>query len=121
MPCYRDLNTLYADAAALAVTYPALATWTDIGDSWEKTQPGGAPRYDLFALELTNRALPGEKPALILVSGTHSRDLAPVELNLRFAEYLLSDYGSDPDLTWLLDSAEVHIILSANPDGRAVV
>ncbi|MEL7645714.1 MAG: M14 family zinc carboxypeptidase [Anaerolineaceae bacterium] len=120
-PCYRDLNTLYADATALAVTYPALATWTDIGDSWEKTQPGGAPGYDLFALQLTNSALPGEKPALILVSGTHSRDLAPVELNLRFAEYLLSDYGSDPDLTWLLDSAEVHIILSANPDGRAVV
>ncbi|MEN6555623.1 MAG: M14 family zinc carboxypeptidase [Anaerolineaceae bacterium] len=120
-PCYRDLATLYADAAALASAYPALATWTDIGDSWEKTQPGGAPGYDLFALRLTNSTLPGEKPALILVSGTHARDLAPVELNLRFAEYLLAGYGSDQDLTWLLDSAEVHIILSANPDGRAVV
>lgn len=120
-PCYRDMNTLYADAAALAATYPALASWTDIGDSWEKTQPGGAPGYDLFALKLTNNALPGDKPALILISGTHSRDLAPVELNLRFAEYLLSGYGTDPNITWLLDLAEVHIILSANPDGRAVV
>lgn len=120
-PCYRDLNTLYTDASALAATYPTLVTWTDIGDSWEKTQPGGAPGYDLFALKLTNNALPGPKPALILVSGTHARDLAPVELNLRFAEYLLERYGSDPDLTWLLDSAEVHLILSANPDGRAVV
>lgn len=120
-PCYRNLNTLYTDAAALASAYPALATWIDIGDSWEKTQPGGAPGFDLFALKLTNNALPGPKPALILVSGTHARDLAPVELNLRFAEYLLERYGSDPDLTWLLDAAEVHLILSANPDGRAVV
>ncbi len=120
-PCYRDLTALYTDASALAATYPTLVTWTDIGDSWEKTQPGGAPGYDLFALKLTNNALPGPKPALILVSGTHARDLAPVELNLRFAEYLLERYGSDPDLTWLLDSAEVHLILSANPDGRAVV
>lgn len=120
-PCYRSLNTLYADAAALAAAYPALATWTDIGDSWEKTQSGGAAGYDLFALKLTNSALPGQKPALILVSGTHARDLAPVELNLRFAEYLLAGYGTDPELTWLLNQAEVHIILSANPDGRVAV
>lgn len=120
-PCYRDLTALYTDAAALASAYPTLVSWTDIGDSWEKTQPGGAPGYDLFALKLTNNALPGPKPALILVSGTHARDLAPVELSLRFAEHLLERYGSDPDLTWLLDAAEVHLILSANPDGRAVV
>ena len=120
-PCYRNLDTLYADAAALAAANPALATWTDFGDSWEKTQPDGAPGYDLFALKLTNSALPGEKPALILVSGTHARDLAPVELNLRFAESLLTGYGTDPTITWLMDLAEVHIILSANPDGRAEV
>lgn len=120
-PCYRSLNTLYADAAALANAYPTLARWTDIGDSWERAQSGGAAGYDLFALKLTNSALPGDKPALILVSGTHARDLAPVELNLRFAEYLLAGYGTDPEFTWLLDQAEVHIILSANPDGRAVV
>jgi len=35
-PCYRNLDTLYADAAALAAANPMLATWTDIGDSWEK-------------------------------------------------------------------------------------
>ncbi len=109
------------DAAALAATYPALASWTDIGDLGKDPLGGGAPGHDLFALKLTNNAWPGDKPALILISGTHSRDLAPVELNLRFAEYLLSGYGTDPNITWLLDLAEVHIILSANPDGRAVV
>lgn len=120
-PCYRDLNTLYADASALASAYPNLAALSDIGDSWVKVQTGGAEGYDLFVLRLTNSAIPGSKPALILVSGTHARDLAPVELNLRFAENLLAGYGSDPNLTWLLDLTEVHIILSANPDGRAVV
>jgi len=51
----------------------------------------------------------------------HARDLAPVELNLRFAEHLLSGYGSNPEITWLLDETEIHLLLVANPDGRAVV
>ena len=60
-PCYRDLNTLYADASALASAYPNLAARSDIGDSWVKVQTGGAEGYDLFVLRLTNSAIPGSK------------------------------------------------------------
>ncbi|MDD2695758.1 MAG: M14 family zinc carboxypeptidase, partial [Anaerolineales bacterium] len=42
----------------------------------------------------------------------------PAELNLRFAEYLLHSYNLDPDVTWLLDHHEFHLLLQANPDGR---
>ena len=42
-PCYRTVEETYADLAQLAVDYPQLATWTDIGDSWEKVTPGGLP------------------------------------------------------------------------------
>jgi len=54
------------------------------------------------------------------MSALHSRDLAPVELNLRFAEQLLSGYRHRPEITWLLDEVEIHLLLVANPDGRAV-
>ncbi|MGQ9804149.1 MAG: hypothetical protein ACUVSH_09980, partial [Anaerolineae bacterium] len=53
-PCYRTVEETYADAAAIAATHPNLATWTDIGDSWEKVTPGGNPGYDLMVLRLTN-------------------------------------------------------------------
>ena len=36
----------------------------------------------------------------------------------RFAEYLVNNYGTDPDATWFLDHQEVHLVLHANPDGR---
>jgi len=63
----------------------------------------------------------GSKPVLFVMSALHARDLAPVELNLRFAEYLLENYDQDSEVTWLLDETEIHLLLVANPDGRAIV
>lgn len=48
----------------------------------------------------------------------HARELATAELATRFAEHLVAGYGQDPDITWLLDYSEVHIVPMANPDGR---
>lgn len=114
--CYRTVEETYASAAALAAAYPTLATWSDIGDSWEKVALGGG--YDLKVLKLTNAAIPGAKPRLFAMAAAHAREYATAELLTRFAERLLWGYGSDPDVTWLLDDHEIHLLLIANPDGR---
>jgi hypothetical protein len=119
-PCYRTVEETYTDLAQLSTEHPALATWIDIGDSWEKDTPGGASGYDLYTLVLTNSAIPGPKPKLYLISAIHGRELPTAELATRFAEYLVENYSSDPDITWLLDYAEVHITPHANPDGRKI-
>ncbi|MCB0068254.1 MAG: hypothetical protein KDD77_13915, partial [Caldilineaceae bacterium] len=116
--CYRTVEETYSALAGLATQHPDLAQWVDIGDSWEKTQPGGAAGYDLYALVLTNRNRPGPKPRFFLAAATHARELATAELATRFAEYLLAKYNVDPDVTWLLDYFEIHIIPQVNPDGR---
>jgi len=116
-PCYRTVEETYADLAQLAAGHPDLATWTDIGDSWEKVS-GDLPGYALYALVLTNRARPGPKPKFVLMGAIHARELTTAELAARFAEYLVASYGIDPDVTWLLDDFEVHILPMANPDGR---
>lgn len=120
-PCYRTLEAVFTDATSLAEEHPDLAEWLDIGDSWVKQNFGGTPGYDLNILKLTNKNTSGSKPVLFVMSALHARDLAPVELNLRFAEHLLNGYGSNPEITWLLDETEIHLLLVANPDGRAVV
>jgi hypothetical protein len=117
-PCYRTVEETYASAAALAASYPNLASWNDIGDSWEKTSPGGQAGYDLMALRLTNAAISGPKPKLFVMSSVHAREYAPAELMTRFAEMLLAGYGSNPEITWVLDHHEIHLLLHANPDGR---
>ncbi len=117
-PCYRTVEETYQTGAAIAAAHPDLAEWIDIGDSWEKITPGGAAGYDLMVLKLTNHAVPGPKPVYFAMSSVHAREYAPAELNTRFAEYLVDNYGVDPDVTWLLDFTEVHLLLQANPDGR---
>lgn len=116
--CYRTVEETYSALAGLATSKPNLATWTDIGNSWEKITTGGKPGYDIYALKLTNAAKPGPKPKFLLMSAIHAREYATAELATRFAENLANQYGIDPDVTWLLDNFELHLIPQANPDGR---
>jgi len=51
-------------------------------------------------------------------SGTmHGDELVCYALTLRLADYLLSNYGTDPMVTYLVDNMEIHINPLANPDG----
>jgi hypothetical protein len=117
-PCYRTVEETFAAAQALVMAHPDLAAWIDAGDSWEKTAAGGLPGYDMMVLRVTSSATPGPKPALFINSAIHAREYATAELTLRFAESLVSGYGVDPDVTWILDQGEVHFMFHANPDGR---
>lgn len=116
--CYRTVEESYQSLADLAITHSDLAVWRDIGDSWEKVTPGNAAGYDIYALVLTNRARPGPKPKFLLMGAIHAREYVTAELATRFAEELIAKYNNDPDVTWLLDYHEIHIIPQANPDGR---
>jgi len=124
-PCYRTVEETFAAAEALEDLRPDLVTWTDVGDSWEKT--AGLGGYDLHVLRLTNSAVAGTptgdtpphgKPRLFVSSAIHARELATAELMTRFAEQLVLSHGMDADATWLLDEHEIHLMLHANPDGR---
>jgi hypothetical protein len=117
-PCYRTVDETFAAAQALAQRYPNLVTWSDIGDSWEKTASISEPGDDLWVLRLTNASIGGVKPKLFVMAALHGREYATAELVARFAEALLSNYGVLPNPTWVLDYHEIHLLLQANPDGR---
>jgi len=115
-PCYRTVEETYATAASIAANYPGLATWTDYGDTWDKLHGFGG--YDMMVLKLTNSAIEGTKPKVFLTGAMHAREYATAELLTRLAEYLVNNYGTNADVTWMLDYHEVHLMLQANPDGR---
>ena len=119
-PCYRTVEETYASLAQLAGSHLNLASWVDVGESWRKVTSGGAAGYDLNVLVLTNKSKPGPKPIFFLMAAIHAREYATAEIATRFAEYLVGQYGLDPDVTWLLDDFEVVIMPQANPDGRKV-
>ncbi len=115
--CYRTVEETYAAAQALVTAHPTLAAWSDVGNSWEKSA-GQIDGYDMMVLKLTNSTITGDKPKLFITASIHAREYTPAETATRFAEYLVNNYGADPDATWILDHHEIHLMLQANPDGR---
>jgi len=118
-PCYRTVEETLDLITQFALTYPDLASWEEIGVSWERDQDAGNG-YPITVLKLTNTNIAGPKPILFAMSAMHAREYTTAELNTRFAEYLLAAYDTDPDATWLLDHREIHLVLQANPDGRVI-
>jgi hypothetical protein len=122
-PCYRTVEETFASAEAIVAAHPTLASWVDVGNSWDKANgavPPGVdmPGYDMRVLKLTNSAVPGPKPKFMATSAIHAREYTTAELMTRFAEQLVAGHGLDADATWLLDDHEIHLLLLTNPDGR---
>ncbi|MED5622322.1 M14 family metallopeptidase [Ideonella sp. BN130291] len=114
--CYETVEETFAAAQGFATSYPNLAQWIDVGDSWQKTK--GLGGYDMRVLKLTNSAIGGTKPKLFVNSAIHAREYTTAPLVLEFARWLVNGYGTNADATWILDHHEVHLLLQANPDGR---
>jgi carboxypeptidase T len=117
--CYETVEETFSAAQAIVATRPALASWVDVGDSWQKTAGSGG--YDMRVLKLTNSAVAaagGSKPRLFITSAIHAREYVTAPLSLAFARWLVDGHGNHADATWLLDHHEVHLMLHANPDGR---
>jgi len=114
--CYETVEETFTAAQGITATYPNLADWIDVGNSWEKNQ--GIGGYDIHVLKLTNKSTTGDKPTLFVNSAIHAREYTTAPLNLAFARWLVEGYGVNADATWILDNHEVHLMLQTNPDGR---
>jgi murein tripeptide amidase MpaA len=115
--CYRTVEETYASMDSLVTQHPTLASVVNIGNSWERTQ-NAANGYPLRVLKLSNSAVPGPKPKMFAMFAIHAREYTTAELGMRLAEWLVGNYGKDPQATWLLDHNEFHFLIQANPDGR---
>ncbi|KIG19301.1 Carboxypeptidase T [Enhygromyxa salina] len=118
--CYRTVEETATDMSTLASDYSDLVELIDIGDSWDKVTPGGSSGYDIAGMIVTNENIAGPKPRFFLMGSIHAREYATAELAIRFAEEMITNYGTDPDATWLLDNFELHVVPHANPDGRKI-
>ncbi|MGB9724102.1 MAG: M14 family metallopeptidase, partial [Chloroflexia bacterium] len=119
-PCYRTVEETYQTLQNLAANYPTLAELYDIGDSWDKVMPGGPAGYDIYALRITNENITplGTKPTFFLMAEIHAREYTTAETATRFAEYILQNYGTNPEITFFVDYYRLYVVPMTNPDGR---
>lgn len=114
--CYRTYEASVVQMQQWVDAYPDLAELIDAGPSWQTSQ-GQADRR-LWALRLTNENGAAPKPKLLLVALHHAREIITSRVALNLAELLLTGYGRDADITWLVDNRDIWIIPYANPDGH---
>jgi len=85
-------------------------------------------KYDMRAICITKltagdceQTPDAKKPRFFLMTQTHAREIAAGEMGYRLIDKLTSGYGTDAEVTALLDSTEVWILPIANPDGLDIV
>lgn len=116
--CYRTVSETQARIEALVAQYPELAVRLDIGDSWEKHSGAVSGGEDLIVLRLGRHPATPTTPHAFIMGSIHAREYTPAELVLRLGESLLADYATDPEVRWMLDHQQIHLLVHANPDGR---
>lgn len=105
---YEDLTRLLK---SLAIKYPHIANLSSIGQS--------VLGRELWVMRITkdpNADLPG-KPKVKYVGNMHGDETISRQVLVYLVEYLLDRYGSDPRVTELINSTDIYIMPSMNPDG----
>lgn len=93
---------------ALPAAYPAIASTFEVGLSVENRMIRGVR---------LSASADAEAPVIIFTGGQHAREwISPITV-MYIAERIASGYGSDAELTALLDGAAVMLIPVCNPDG----
>uniref|UniRef100_A0A182Q3Q2 Peptidase M14 domain-containing protein n=1 Tax=Anopheles farauti TaxID=69004 RepID=A0A182Q3Q2_9DIPT len=110
---YHNHDEMTRYLRATTARYPNLTALYSIGKS--------AQGRDLWVLVVS--ASPYEhmlgKPDVKYIGNIHGNEAVGRELLLHLIQYLVSSYGSDPYIKWLLDNTRIHILPSLNPDGYA--
>ena len=107
---YHDYAAQQAIVRQLAQAYPDLLQVGTYGKSYQGR--------DLALLSVTN-AKTGpieDKPAFLLVAAFDGGETFTTDLVLYFLNHLLTRYGSDQEITNILDTRGFYILPNANPD-----
>jgi carboxypeptidase A2 len=94
----------------LAKAHPELAEMVNLGLSVQ-----GRP---LWALRITGSGQ--DKPAVMYNGAQHGNEQAGASVVAYAANHLLTSYGSDPDVTTLVDNVEWFLLPIMNPDGYVI-
>ncbi len=72
---------------------------------------------NITSLRITNELNPEQKAKTLVVGHHHAREQVTVEMALRFILRLLNNYGVDDEMTEYVDTQEIFVIPTLNPDG----
>jgi carboxypeptidase T len=107
---YHSYTEMSAEVAAVAVAHPEIVRRFSIG----KTYKG----RDIWAVKISDNVGVDETEPEVMFDGSHHADEhMATEMTLQILHWLVNGYGSDPRITSIVDSREIWIVFTVNPDG----
>ncbi len=108
---YETFSEIVAHMDSTAAANPTIMTSKfSIGQSVEGR--------DLWVVKISdNPGVDESEPEVFFISLCHAREPAGAAVSLATMDYLVSNYGTDPFVTNLVDTREIYILPVYNPDG----
>ena len=107
---YHTYAEVTSDTAAIAQRYPSLVSRISLGTSYEGRQ--------IWALKISDNVATDEaEPEVLFTANQHAREHLTVEMAMYLLNELTAMYATDPQITSLVDSREIWIVPTMNPDG----
>lgn len=125
---YRDYQMVLDELTNIAVNNPEIAMLYNIGDSRGKEYFTAGNTYyenfshDIWAIKITaDPQLDHDRPGVYYNGAQHAREPISAEVTMLILCHLIDNYGTDPEITFLVDNTEIWFIPLMNPDGHKIV
>lgn len=107
---YHTFAEITSDLQAIAAAHPTICELTSAGTS-ERGR-------ELWFMKISdNVTVEEDEPEFKYISSMHGDEVVGMELCIDLIELLTSQYGTDPQITALVNDVEIWIMPMMNPDG----
>jgi hypothetical protein len=109
---WTSYATVVQEMQALAIDYPNLVRNYNIGESVQGRS--------IWVMKITSNPdfNDPDKPKVRMIGNIHGDEYISMEIMVLLMEYLTSNYDSDPYVTELVNTREIWVQPSVNPDGH---
>ena len=109
---YSEDGGIRDELVETAAAHPGLVKLVNLGTTVQG--------QDILAVKVTKNARQlkdGKRPAVLYGGAQHAREWITPEMVRRLMHHYLDGYGSDPELTSIVDTTELWFLPVSNPDG----
>ena len=107
---YHNYAEMSDEILAVASAHPDIVSRFSVGLSYEGREMWAAKISD-------NVATDEDEPEVLFVGQHHAREHISLEMTLYILHLLADNYGTDQQITDLVNSREIYIVFDTNPDG----
>jgi carboxypeptidase T len=107
---YHNYAEMSNEILAVATAHPDIVSRFSVGQSYEGRE--------MWAVKISDDvAIDEDEPEVLFIGQHHAREHITVEMTLYILHLLADNYGADQQITDLVNSREIYIIFTTNPDG----